>query len=228
MIGYGKTFAGWYECHTYRGTLAGARIHLYLQFMNIHSTSKDSIIVKGIYKYDKINEPINLRGVLLNQRVLKLTEFHDDNPFAELLMEWGKDNVDGIWNSSNKSYKIQLEKVGYLSDIDEKRVNEPTDIMMESAFKNEYLIGTYLKTTLDQRAKMTQLKVIDKKTNQLKHLIKFDNKDKPIGNVMTDIFSNVTIWKTPKALLINVDDGHMGGSFFMTYNESLHEFVIDE
>lgn len=223
----GKAFAGWFECYSFKGKLAGADIHMYIQLMKIHSNNKDSTIVIGLYKYDKINTPIKLRGAILNDRTLKLTEYHNEEPSAQMVLNWGSNHLEGTWEGPQRSYSIQLQKVGYLSDLDFKRVNEPTEILMESSSSEEYLVGVYSKKATDLRAKMTSLHVIDKKTNEIRQLIKFDESDLPIGNIMTEIFSNISMIKSPKSLLINVDDGHMGGSYFMTYNESLQKYIKD-
>lgn len=224
-----NVFAGWYQCYTYSGQLAGSKVHLYLQLREINATSKDTIPVSGVYRYDNFNNPIILEGILVKNKSLELTEYLDKTPLARLNFLWNEESLIGTWKSERKSYKIVLAKVGSLIDTERERIIESTEILFSSSFKSEYLVGLYYKAEDDFRARMSELRVIDKKTNKVKQIIKFDKEDRPVGNVMTVIFSNVSAWEditsSKKVLEIEEDDGRMGQSFSMTYDKTTDRFI---
>ena len=224
-------FAGWYKCSTYQGQIAGARVHVYLQFRDINATSNDTIPVSGVYRYDNYNDPIELRGILLKNKSLQLTEFHGNTRFAELNFQWQDKSLHGLWQSDRKSYKVSLTRIGSLSDIENQGTNEPTEILIGSSFKDEYLIGVYYKDLHDSRARLLELRIFDKKTNELRQVITFDKKDMPAGNVSTIIFSAVlareNLDKRERSIEIDEDDGRMGQSLFMTYNHETNQFIED-
>ncbi len=237
-----QAFAGWYECYTYKGQVAGVNVKVYIQLREINANSKDSIPVSGTYKYENINEPIVLEGYLINNKSLELIEYHDNIAFAKLTLQWGNKSLNGQWKSDQKNHKIILTETGRLIDTEREMVNNPTEILMSSSFREEYIVGVYYKREEyivgvyykreeDYRARISELKIIDKKTNQVRHTIKFKNEDSPVGNVMTIIFKNVTAWKktdnSEKAIEIVEDDGRMGQSFFMTYNSKTNTFIKD-
>ncbi|WOK09628.1 hypothetical protein RT717_13360 [Imperialibacter roseus] len=224
-------WAGWYNCRTYEGEVAGAKVHVYLQFFDKHGASKDTIAVSGIYVYDKLNDPLVLKGSLIKSTVLELTEYHDGDAFAKLTLQWTEDSLTGTWQSSQKMHKVSLSQIGLLTDVDEAIVNPPTEILMRDSFQSDYFLAVYYKGKDDTRARMAEVRVIDKKTRVIKHIIKFEKDEWPVGNVSTVIFENIRGWEPPRvdtrALEIEVDDGHMGQSYFMTYDPVQGKFVKD-
>jgi len=224
-----NVFAGWYNCYSYKGQIAGANVHVYLQLMEINATSRDTIPVSGIYVYDNHNDPIELRGALIKETILDLTEYHDNVKFANLKFQWDQQSLDGLWKSDKKSYKITLTKIGSLSDLKMEYTNKPTEILMASSFREEFLIGIYYKERDDNRARLSELRILSKKTNEVNQVIKFSRNDRPVGNVSTVIFDNVRAWenldKGERAIEVDEDDGHMGQSFFITYNRENKKFI---
>jgi hypothetical protein len=221
--------AGWYECYTYTGQIASYKVHLYLQLREINATSKDTIPVSGVYKYDNFNDPIVLTGILVKNQTLELNEYQSNTPYAKLIFQWNKESLVGLWQSDKKSHKIILTKVGTLVDTEREMNNEHTEILLTSSFKKEYLIGVYYKDEDDYRARMAELKIIDKKTNKIINRIKFDKEERAVGNVMTVIFGNVSAWEDvaadKKGLDIEEDDGRMGQSFSMTYDKKTGSYI---
>lgn len=226
-----QVFAGWYECYTYKGQVAGVNVKAYIQLREINATSKDSIPVSGIYKYENINEPIVLEGYLINNKSLELIEYHDNVAFAKLTLQWGNKTLDGKWESDRKNYKICLMETGKLIDTESELVNDSVDILMSSLFREEYIMATYYKSEDDYRARISELKIISKQINQVRHIIKFEHEDTPVGNIMTTIFANITAWEktvdSEKSLEIVEDVGRMGESYFMTYNSKTNTFIKD-
>jgi hypothetical protein len=109
-----NVFAGWYNCYSYKGQIADVNVHVYLQFREINATSKDTIPVSGIYKYDNHNDPIELKGILIKGKTLELSEYHNNVSTAKLNFQWHEQSLDGLWKSDKKSYKITLTKIGSL------------------------------------------------------------------------------------------------------------------
>jgi len=223
------TKAGWYEVYTYDGILAGKKVHFSLQFREINSTSKDSILLTGIYKYNHINEPLELRGFLINNDSLKLQEYHNEESFADITFKWNNGDLVGLWENTQKKYSVKLKNVGKLTDLDADNSNPPTEILMSTCFDNEYLVGIYEKLQSDDRAKMVALLVKSKKSNIVLQRINFDFEERPIGNVMTVIFENAITdkYKGGKMIEVTVDDGRMGESFLMKFNEQENKFILD-
>ena len=230
-----QSFAGWYQCYTYEGKLVGMNVHFYLQLREINSKSPDSIMVSGVYKYDKHNTPISLSGYLVNQKHLSLSELSDDNEVtATLSLEWSDNKlINGTWTGNNgKRFSISLNQIGQLIDTNPKGVNPATEIMMGSSFKNEYLVGVYDKLQIDYRAKMLELRIIDKKTNELKYSIDFKDHGMPVGNVMTVIFANAYVSESTdgqsKSIEMMQDDGRMGTEFYLNYDPATDSWVVEE
>ncbi len=225
-------YAGWYRCYTYKGKLAGLDIHMYLQIREINATSKDSIPVSGVYKYDKYNEPIVLKGFLIKNKSLELIEYQNKNRIAELNFPWNKDALQGMWLSDKKKYPINLEQIGFLSDLDQDKTSKPTEILMSSSLSCDYLVGVYYKENSDNRARLSDLKIINKKNNKIKQIVSFNKKDRPVGNVSTIIFNSARVWKNiekgEESIEIDEDDGQMGQTFFLTYNKELDKFIKDK
>ncbi len=231
-----QSFAGWYQCYSYKGQLAGMNIHMYLQLREINSESKDSVMVAGVYKYDKHNTPISLTGYLVDQEILKLSELSNENEVtASLLLKWSEfGNIKGTWTGqlNKKRHVIKLTQIGSLIDTDSDHVNPQTKIMMGSSFKNEYLVGLYDKEKEDYRAKMLELQIIDKKSNELKYRIDFRDHIVPVGNVMTIIFANAYASESPDSISKNIemmqDDGRMGTELYLTYDLVSDSFIIEK
>ena len=226
-----NVFAGWYNCYSYKGQIADVNVHVYLQFREINATSKDTIPVSGIYKYDNHNDPIELKGILIKGKTLELSEYHNNVSTAKLNFQWHEQSLDGLWKSDKKSYKITLTKIGSLVDTKTEGINKSTEILMASSFKDEYLIGIYYKEPNDYRARLSELRILNKKTNEVKQLIAFDRNDRPVGNVSTVIFEAIRVWenldKAERAIEVEEDDGRGGQSFFMTYNNEKNKFIKD-
>ena len=227
-----NAFAGWFRCHVYKGQIAGAKVHMYLQLRDINAESKDTIPISGVYKYDNYNEPIELRGVLIRNKTLELIEYYNNIPSAKMSLEWNESLLVGAWVSKNKSCKMMLNKINSLIDTEREGVNSSTEILMKSSFKAEYLVGLYYKERGDQRARLSELKVISKKTNEIKQVIKFNRDEPPTGNISTIIFEAIRVWenfdKGELAIEVEVEDGgHGGQTFFMTYNKDANRFIKD-
>jgi hypothetical protein len=230
-----QAYAGWYECYTYKGKLAGADIHLYLQLMEINSSTKDSILVSGVYKYDKQNTPIELRGVLIKNSLLVLKEYINNKPNAELKINWSKENsLQSTWGAigSSKSFRLALEKIGQLIDTDEDRSNVYTEILMETSFTGEYLVGGYIKNKDERKARMVELKIYDKKTNQELQRISFLEHPRPVGNLATVIFGNAYASEVEdldiKEIETMEDDGRMGQELYLFFDKKSNKYIIKE
>ena len=95
-----------------------------------------------------------------------------------------------------------------------------------------YLVGLYDKEKEDYRAKMLELQVIDKKSNELKYRIDFRDHIVPVGNVMTIIFANAYASESPDSISKNIemmqDDGRMGTELYLTYDLVSDSFIIEK
>ena len=224
--------AGWYEVYTYDGVLANSEVHFCIQLRAINSNNPDSILVSGLYKYNHINDPLELRGYLINNDTMILTEFHDEKPFATLKFKWGTGDISGEWSGrDDRNFKIRLSKTESLSDINSKSRNGPCDVLMGSSFLKEYLVATYEKPETSRRAYMTEIKVLSKKDHSLITKITFESENRPVGNVSTVIFANAYSFEDPesgtKTIEISVDDGRMGESFILKYDEKSNKFNLN-
>lgn len=244
-ISFSNVFGGWFECYNYVGSIDKYPITLSIQiFCRGCSDIKDRKIltVEGVYKYDRINNPIKLKGKIdttTNKVVIK--EFNKNIQVASMNFVFTTDTINGKWISlaNNNVRPIKLKYLSQITDTfnvyaNKTKVFQKADILMFSSTKNRYFVGEYEynfegnSDVSDSRAKMMRLKIFDKKSNNIIYNIDL-SKYYPInsfGNLMTVIYDNVKV--IYNGFSIAEGSGMMGSIVNFHFNPIKNEFVIED
>jgi hypothetical protein len=241
---FSNVLGGWFECYNYVGSIDKYPITLSIQIFCRHcSDIKDRKIltVEGIYKYDRINNPIKLKGKIdttTNNVVIK--EFNKNIPVATMNFIFTTDIINGKWISliNNNIRSINLKYLSQITDTfnvyaNKIKVYQKADILMFSSTKNRYFVGEYEynfegnSDSID-RAIMTRLKIIDKKSNNIIYNIDLSHyySINLFGNLMTVIYENVKVINN--GFSIAEGSGMMGSIINFHYNPNKNEFVIED
>ncbi|MGO4920263.1 hypothetical protein [Maribacter spongiicola] len=224
-----KTYAGWYKCYTYKGTIGKSPITLSIQVTEGYFGIKDKqgFNVNGVYKYDKYNNPIKLEGILKNNNI-QLYEIYDDKKSAILEFNISEDSVIGTWRSlqNQKTIPLKLKYISKLIDTSDDNVFENIEILQINTLKDYYFVGIYSKNKNEERARMLTLEIFNKRDNSLFQVLDFSDLDFGVGNVITIIYQNIEAnSSTNNKLDIWCDVGRMGGWFSLYYDDHKRQFI---
>ena len=225
--------AGWYECYNFRGTIGGEPITLSVQLVNSYlDNHKKNFTVSGIYKRDKVNEPIKLTGELdLNKKKAVLYETSTANKHtARFEFDFSEGTSDGVWRdlASNRSLPIHLDRTAKLRDFVDGDSAENVEILQSNSLKDLYFVGVYSMKAGSDRAQMDRLKIMRKRDGTLFQVIELSKLDYTSGNVITIIYDNVEVYsrKTRELALWN-NIGRMGGTTAITFNPKTQKFRLN-
>jgi len=225
--------AGWFECYNYSGQLGSQGIDLSIQFLGDNKEQ-----VEGVYKYNRINTPIQLVGLELKGDTINLNELNNEIVTAKLTLIIKGDSLIGTWVSLTNlnRFPIYLRLVSKLVDTLYGSTFSDVDLLFRQSTKKYYFVGTYVLNQEDSRANMAILKVIEKTTNKIAYQIYFSKNELvggEVGNVMTVIYENVVgafFDKSGRLIQIRITAnlGRMGCDFPLNYKFKSDTFLINE
>ncbi|CAI2768780.1 hypothetical protein [Flavobacterium collinsii] len=228
-----KTYAGWYECFSYKGKIDKYPISLSFQIKEGYfgEKKKKDFNLIGVYKYDNHNNPIRLEGVIdFKKNKILLYEISNEKYTATFEFEFSKEKCVGVWTnlSTNQHLSLQLTNTSILIDQIEENEFKDIEILQASSLIEFYFIGIYSKKSNHDKAQMDKLKIIHKKDNTVFQTIDFSRIKTLTGNIRTIIFDNVEITDNKKKELIVWNDvGRMGGYLTITFNAKTNKFKLD-
>jgi len=228
-----KSYAGWYECYNFSGTINKIPITFSIQVKDGYFGEKDKkdLNLIGVYKYDHENEPILLEGKLnFKSSKALLYEMRNGKRAALFEFQFAKAQCDGVWKNlnDNKKLALHLNYINNLIDTTDTSEFHDVEILQSNSLKDLYFIGIYSKKDGESRAHMDKLKIINKKDNTVKQIIDFRNVASQTGNIWTIIYGNVQIAnaKTNELEIWN-SIGRMGGLLSVKFNFSTQKFKLN-
>lgn len=228
-----NVYAGWYKCYNFKGTIGEYPITLSLQVSKGFFGAKDKkdFNIIGVYKYDKHNEPIRVEGKLnFKDNKVLLYEITDNKHSATFEFNFSETKSNGIWKnlSANTTKRLHLIYVSKLIDTLEESHAANIEILQVNSLPEFYFVGDYSKTSGENRAQMTKLKIIKKKSNEIFQTIDFSKVETPTGNVMTIIFDNIGFVNSKtKEFTVSNDMGRMGGFLTIRFNSKTGKFKLN-
>ena len=242
MLSFVKTYAGWYICYNYEGTIDTYPIHLSVQIEYDWAGNKKERNVDGVYFYNKYHQPIKLKGTLKNGNEIELKEYNEKGkPTAIFKFDLSKTDCTGNWTNAEtlKISELHIIKKSCFTDANkEGKIDFPSPnfipnnqfdipIIQSNSLRKFYFIGIY---SLDEpeKAQMSRLEIRNKEDNRLFQTINLSSLEQQSGNVITVIFDNVEIvnLKTNE-FLIWYNIGRMGGYLTVKYNSKKQKFILN-
>jgi hypothetical protein len=233
LLSCAKTYAGWYECYNFKGTIGKDSVLLSIQIRegSVGEGDKKEFNIAGVYKYDKQNNPLKLEGTInFNAYQVLLYEMNKGKQTATLRFDFYKNECSGFRKdlSTNQESALHLSFVSEFSDKNRENNFNNISILQTNSFKEFYFIGVYSKEAGEERAHMDQLKIISKKDNTLFQIIDFSSVESQTGNIKTIIFDNVEITDDKKKEFVVWNDaGRMGGLLTVKFNPKLNKFKLN-
>jgi hypothetical protein len=231
-IGFNNVYAGWYQCYNFKGFIDKYPITFSIQVRPDYfgeKTKKDYNII-GVYKYDKRNQPIRLEGKIdfATNKAL-LYEINDNKYTAVFEFNFSTTTSTGVWRNlqTNNSLSLALTYVSQLVDTVSEDPSPEVEILQSSALKDFYFTGVYTKKAGDDRAQMTDLRIMNKKDNTVFQVIDLLLVETASGNVATIVFDNVNIAddKTQKIYVTN-NVGRVGGYIIIYFDKKTKHFIL--
>ncbi|BFM45331.1 hypothetical protein CFS9_39720 [Flavobacterium sp. CFS9] len=228
-----KTYAGWYECFSYKGKIDKYPISLSFQIKEGYfgAKNKKHLNLIGVYKYDKRNTPIRLEGVIdFKKNKILLYEISNEKYTARFEFEFSKEKCVGVWTNLSTNQHLSLELINTSVLIDQTEENEFNDIeiLQAGSLTEFYFIGIYSKKKNSDQTQMDKLKIINKNDNTVFQTIDFSKIKTVTGNIRTIIFDNVEVTGNKKKELIVWNDiGRMGGYLTIKFNVKTNKFKLD-
>ncbi len=229
-----QSMAGWYECYNFEGKVGDYPITLYIQRVDGYygDADKKHFNLAGVYKYNHINTPIVLEGVLdtVSGKVALYEQDEDGSisAFTFSLVEGGM--VEGGWISTddNAHKQLTLQFVSMLRDKVDSDDYEDIPILQQAALTNFYFVGKYSKKAGKNSAVMTSLDIIRKSDNKVFQTLDFSNIETATGNVSTIIFQNIDVpIKQQNSFLIWNGIGRIGGYLNVHFDRKRNRFVMN-
>jgi len=223
-----KGYAGWYEVYNFTGKIDKFPVTFSLQVKPGYfgEPAKKDYNVIGIYKYDKFNNPIRLEGQF-DQKTNRIEVYEldkNDKISATFSLILKSNKLSGTWKNNEKQFNVILELKDKLSDLSNEQFQN-IQILQNQSLKDYYFVGVYKKNNQSD-AFMHELKIINKKTNQIFQTLNFDAIETPTGNLMTIIYDNVTTDKN-NDLIVSNSYGRVGGYLSVTYNSAKKRFILN-
>ncbi|WP_264550614.1 hypothetical protein [Flavobacterium sp. N2038] len=228
-----NTYAGWYECFSYKGKIDKYPISLSFQIKDGYfgEKKKKDLNLIGVYKYDNYNNPIRLEGTIdFKKNKVLLYEISNGKYTATFEFEFSKEKCEGVWTnlSTNKKLPLELTNSSILIDQIEENKFCNIEILQAASLAEFYFVGVYSKKENHDKAQMDRLKIISKKDNTVFQVIDFSKIETLTGNVITIIFDNVEVFDPKKKEFIVWNDvGRMGGYLTITFNVKTNKFKLD-
>lgn len=227
-----NTYAGWYKCYNYKGTIDKYPISFSIQITEDYFGEKEKgFNINGIYKYDKHNNPIKLEGKIdFKNNKAYIYEVQNSKNTAVFEFNFSEGDCNGTWEnlSTKKTLPLHLSFISKLLDTSENDLFYDVEIIQSNSLLNYYFIGIYSKLDSEDRAYMEKLKIIRKSDNSIFQILDFSYIETDTGNVKTVIYDNVEVVNAKtKELIIWNNIGKMGGYFTVKYNSKKNKFQIN-
>ncbi len=228
-----NTYAGWYKCYNYEGTIDKYPISFSIQITEDYfgEKGKKDFNINGIYKYDKHNNPIKLEGKIdFKTNKACIYEVINNKNTAAFEFYFSENTLNGTWTnlSTKKILPLHLNFLSKLVDTSEEDKFENIEIIQLNSLPDYYFIGIYSKVNGESRAKMDRLKIIRKNDNSIFQILDFSSIETETGNVRTIIYDNVEVVDVKtKELSIWNNIGRMGGYLTVKYNFKKNKFKVN-
>jgi hypothetical protein len=233
MFNATNSYAGWYKCYNFKGTIDKYPISFSLQITEDYfgEKTKKGFNINGVYKYDKHNNPIKLEGKIdFKNNKAFIYEVQNNKNTAVFEFNFSGNNCNGTWTSltNKKVLPLHLNLVSKLFDTLKETSFEATEILQSNSLTDYYFVGIYSKKIEADRAKMNKLKIIRKSDNSIFQILDFSKIESETGNLMTVIYDNVmTANIKTKVLIISNNIGRVGGYITVKYNPKTNTFKIN-
>lgn len=233
MLSATKSYAGWYKCYNFKGTIDKYPISFSLQITEDYfgEKTKKEFNINGVYKYDKHNNPIKLEGKIdFKNNKAFIYEIQNNKNTAVFEFNFSENKCNGTWtNLTNKKVlPLHLNLVSKLFDTSIETSFETIEILQFNSLTDYYFVGIYSKNKGADSANMNKLKIIRKSDNSILQILDFSKIDTPTGNLMTVIYDNViNVNIKTKMLIISNNIGRVGGYITVKYNPKTNTFNID-
>lgn len=228
-----NSYAGWYKCYNYKGTIDKYPISFSIQITEGFFGEKDKkeFNINGVYKYDKHNNPLALEGKI-NFKTDKayIYEIQNNKNTAVFEFNFSEKESTGTWTNLNtkKVLPLHLNFISKLIDTSEKDAFKNVEILQLDAIKDYYFVGLYSKQNSQDRAQMDQLKIIRKNDNSVFQILDFSAIETQTGNVITIIYQNVfTAKQNSNNFMVWNNVGRMGGYLHVTYDTAKRKFKVN-
>ena len=223
--------AGWYEVYTFKGRIGKYPITLSFQKNDGYWGKKEKYNLIGLYKYDKFNTPITLKGYIKDKKV-ELFVVKNKKKLEKFMFDFSTTKSDGIWSNLKKNSSLPLT-LQYIHTIDDRGSSDSfkgLEVVQKVSFKKYYFVAVYkLDKKMPTMAFMSSLKIIEKQSNKLFQEIKFTDDSKEVGNIMTSIFDNIEAVEEKKKLFyLNNNLGRMGDTFIFCWDNKKKKFVRED
>lgn len=227
---FNKLYAGMYEVYNYKGYIGNEAIYLTYQIMDDSETKKE---IKGLYKYEKDNNPLKISGFINKTKneilIYKFTDTKKENSIFELHID--NNYLEGIWSDLNefKKLSVSLELESTLNDVNKNYIFENIEVLQTNSLKDFYFVCSYFNKINISSAQIDTIRIINKKTNKIFQEISLSDYEQSFGNLMTIIYDNIdNVDSINNSFLLWGDIGRMGGYIEIKYNEKLNKFIVDD
>jgi len=223
--------AGWYEVYTFKGRIGKYPITLSFQKNDGYWGKKEKYNLIGLYKYDKFNTPITLKGYIKDKKV-ELFVVKNKEKLEKFAFDFSTTTSIGTWNYLKKNSSLPLT-LKYMHTVDDRGSSvyfKGLEVVQKVSFKKYYFVAVYeLDKKMPTMTFMSSLKIIDKRTNKLFQEIKFTDDSKEVGNIMTSIFDNIEgIEEEKKIFYLANNIGRMGDTFIFYWDKKKKKFVRED
>lgn len=227
-----NTYAGWYKCYNFKGTIDKYPISFSIQITEDYfgEKAKKGFNINGVYKYDKHNNPIKLEGKIdFKNNKAFIYEIQNNKNTALFEFNFSENNCNGTWVSltTKKVLPLHLNLVSKLFDTSKETAFETIEILQFNSLTDFYFVGVYSKKIGADSATMNKLKIIRKNDNSIFQILDFSKIETETGNLMTVIYDNVmnADIKTRQVLISN-NIGRVGGYITVNYTSKTKKFKI--
>ncbi|MCC9074286.1 hypothetical protein LNQ49_22085 [Flavobacterium sp. F-65] len=233
IFGTTNTYAGWYKCYNYKGTIDKYPISFSIQITEEYfgEKAKKAFNINGVYKYDKHNNPIKLEGKIdFKNNKAFIYEIQNNKNTAVFEFNFSEKECNGTWTNltTKKVLPLHLSFISKLTDTSEKHTFNNIEILQSNSLTDYYFVGIYSKKPEVDRAQMDKLKIIRKSNNSVFQTLNFSKIETQTGNVMTVIYDNVeNVNLKTKTLIISNNIGRVGGYLTVEYDSKTNSFKID-
>lgn len=228
-----NTYAGWYKCYNYKGTIDKYPISFSIQITEDYfgEKGKKDFNINGVYKYDKHNNPIKLEGKIdFKNSKAYIYEIQNNLNTAVFEFNFSENDCVGTWTnlSTKKVLPLYLSFHSKLIETSEENRFKNVEIIQSNSLFDYYFVGIYSKANGEDRAKMNRLKIIRKNDNSIFQILDFSSIETETGNVRTIIYDNVEVTDIrTKELSIWNNIGRMGGYLTVNYNSKKNKFKVN-
>ncbi|MBE8724068.1 hypothetical protein [Flavobacterium hungaricum] len=233
IFSFTNTYAGWYKCYNYKGTIDKYPISFSIQITDGYfgEKQKKDFNINGVYKYDKHNNPIKLEGKInFKTNRAYIYEIQNNKNAAVFEFNFSEKECNGTWTDLNtkKVLSLSLNFTSKLIDTAKNNAFHDIEILQLNSLADYYFVGVYSKQNDQDSAQMDHLKIIRKNDNSIFQILDFSNIETETGNVITIIYQNVETGNSKsKDFIIWNNVGRMGGYLTVKYLPVKRKFKVN-